>query len=129
MFDSPYDFFALLIAIVALIFARKAINQAAMLRARLDAMEAAWEARLARPPLTPLRELEQTPATPSPGIAAEAPAPSVDEHRAALYEWADALEATGETTRALVVLLDLVAEQGDYKDARARIDRLSRVQA
>ena len=53
MFDSPYDFFALLIAIVALIFARKAINQAAMLRARLDAMEAAWEARLARPPLTP----------------------------------------------------------------------------
>jgi tetratricopeptide (TPR) repeat protein len=62
-------------------------------------------------------------------IAAEAPAPSVDEHRAALYEWADALEATGETTRALVVLLDLVAEQGDYKDARARIDRLSRVQA
>ena len=62
-------------------------------------------------------------------IAAEAPAPSVDEHRTALYEWADALEATGETTRALVVLLDLVAEQGDYKDARARIDRLSRVQA
>jgi tetratricopeptide (TPR) repeat protein len=62
-------------------------------------------------------------------IAAEASAPSVDEHRAALYEWADALEATGETTRALVVLLDLVAEQGDYKDARARIDRLSRVQA
>ncbi len=62
-------------------------------------------------------------------IAAEASAPSVDEHRAALYEWADALESTGETTRALVVLLDLVAEQGDYKDARARIDRLSRVQA
>lgn len=62
-------------------------------------------------------------------IAAEASAPSVDEHRTALYEWADALEASGETTRALVVLLDLVAEQGDYKDARARIERLSRVQA
>ena len=73
MFDSPYDFFALLIAIVAFIFARKAINQAAMLRARLDAMEAAWEARLARPPLTPLQELEQTLAVSSPGIAAEQP--------------------------------------------------------
>jgi uncharacterized membrane protein len=73
MFDSPYDFFALLIAIVAFIFARKAINQAAMLRSRLDAMEAAWEARLARPPLTPLQELEQTLAASSPGIAAEQP--------------------------------------------------------
>lgn len=62
-------------------------------------------------------------------IASEAPAPKVDEHRAALYELADALEASGETTRALVVLLDLVAEQDDYKDARARIERLSRVQA
>ncbi len=74
MFDSPYDFFALLIAIAAFIFARKAINQAAMLRARLDAVEAAWEARLARPPLTPLQQPEQTPATPPPGIAAEPPA-------------------------------------------------------
>jgi uncharacterized membrane protein len=71
MFDSPYDFFALLIAIAAFIFARKAINQTAMLRARLDAMEAAWEAR---PPLTPLQEPEQTLAAPSPGIAAEPPA-------------------------------------------------------
>jgi tetratricopeptide (TPR) repeat protein len=62
-------------------------------------------------------------------IASEAPAPKVDEHRAALYELADALEASGETTRALAVLLDLVAEQDDYKDARARIERLSRVQA
>lgn len=62
-------------------------------------------------------------------IASEAPAPKIDEHRAALYELADALEASGETTRALVVLLDLVAEQDDYRDARARIDRLSRVQA
>lgn len=77
MFDSPYDFFALLIAIAAFIFARKAINQAAMLRARLDAMEAAWEARLARPPLTPLQELEQTLAAPSPGIAAE-PSATID---------------------------------------------------
>ena len=78
MFDSPYDFIALLIAIVAFIFARKAINQAATLRARLDAMEAAWEARLVRPPLTPLQELEQTLAPSSPGIAAEQP-PTIAE--------------------------------------------------
>jgi tetratricopeptide (TPR) repeat protein len=62
-------------------------------------------------------------------IASEAPAPKIDEHRSALYELADALETTGEHTRALSVLLDLVAEQSDYRDARARIERLSRVKA
>jgi tetratricopeptide (TPR) repeat protein len=62
-------------------------------------------------------------------IACEAPAPKIDEHRSALYELADALETTGEHTRALAVLLDLVAEQSDYRDARARIERLSRVKA
>src|SRR5882762_5517183 len=72
MFDLPFDFFALLIAIVAFIFARKAFNQSAMLRARLDAIEAAGlQARPGPPPLT-LRE--QTLATSSPGIAAEQPA-------------------------------------------------------
>jgi len=76
MFDSAYDFIALLIAIAAFIFARKAINQAAMLRARLDAMEAAWQARPVRPPLTPLQEFEQTLAPSPPGIAA-APSPTV----------------------------------------------------
>ena len=35
-------------------------------------------------------------------IASEAPAPKIDEHRSALYELADALETTGEHTRALV---------------------------
>ena len=62
-------------------------------------------------------------------IASEAPAPKIDEHRSALYELADALETIGEHTRALAVLLDLVAEQSDYRDARARIERLSRVKA
>ena len=74
MFDSPFDFFALLIAVVAFIFARKALNQAATLRARLDAIEAAWQARPVAPPLTPLQEFEQTLAAASPGIAAEQPA-------------------------------------------------------
>ena len=73
MFDTPFDFFALLIAVVAFTFARKALNQAATLRARLDALEAAWQARPVAPPLTPLQEFEQTLATASPGIAAEQP--------------------------------------------------------
>ena len=38
--DSPFDFFAIVIAIVAFIFARKAFNQVAALRARLDVLEA-----------------------------------------------------------------------------------------
>src|ERR1035437_4318308 len=80
MFDSPFDFFSLLIAIVAFIFARKAFNQAAMLRARLDAIEAtAWQARpITPPPLTPLQELEQALAASSPGVAAGQPAAVAD---------------------------------------------------
>jgi uncharacterized membrane protein len=52
MFDSPFDFFSLAIAVVAFIIARKAFNQVAMLRARLEAMEvAAGQARSMPPPL------------------------------------------------------------------------------
>src|SRR6266849_3849960 len=65
-----FGFFSLLIAIVAFIFARKAFNQAAMLRARLDAIEATGlQARPGPPPLTAFEGL--TPAAASPGIAAE----------------------------------------------------------
>src|SRR3989449_1041334 len=72
MFDSPFDFFALLIAIVAFIFARKAFNEAATLRARLDTIEATGlQARPGPPPLTPFEGLEQAPAVSSPGVAAE----------------------------------------------------------
>jgi len=66
MFDSPFDFLTLVIAIVAVIFARKALNQIAVLRDRLEAIEAATAAG-ARP-LTPAppEEAEQTrPAAPS----------------------------------------------------------------
>jgi uncharacterized membrane protein len=49
MFDSPYDFFSLMIAIVALIFARKALNQVAVLRARLDAIGAPASAAVPPP--------------------------------------------------------------------------------
>jgi len=76
MFDSPFDFFSLVIAIVAFIFARKAFNQAAMLRSRLDAIEATGpQARPVPPPPTPL---EQTLAASSPGVAAEQPAAVAD---------------------------------------------------
>src|SRR6202035_5240281 len=68
-----FEFFALLIALVAFLFARKALNQAAMLRARLEAHE-------------------QPPAASSPGVAPEQPAvaaeaesvvPSADDKTAA----------------------------------------------
>jgi uncharacterized membrane protein len=52
MFDSPPDFFSLVIAVAALIFARKAYVDARRLRARLDAMEAkAPTTAMAPPPL------------------------------------------------------------------------------
>src|SRR6266851_1873759 len=74
-----FGFFSLLIAIVAFIFARKAFNQAAMLRARLDAIEATGlQARPGPPPLTPREVLEQTLATSSPGVAPQQPAAAAD---------------------------------------------------
>jgi len=72
MFVSLFDLFALVIAVVAFIFARKALNQAAELRARLDAIEAI-EAMTgqARPVTLPP---QQTRAPSSPSVAAEPPA-------------------------------------------------------
>jgi tetratricopeptide (TPR) repeat protein len=60
--------------------------------------------------------------------AAEAPAPSPDEGYSLLYELAEALEATGETARALAICIELQAEAGDYRDVAARVDRLAKVQ-
>jgi pilus assembly protein FimV len=60
--------------------------------------------------------------------AAEVPAPAADEGRALLYDLALALEASGETSRALSVLLELQAEAGTYRDASERAERLTRVQ-
>jgi hypothetical protein len=61
MFVSPFGFFTVLIAVVAFILARKAFNQTATLRARLDAIEAA--ALRAAPPTAPFEALQ-------PGMAA-----------------------------------------------------------
>src|ERR1700704_4436663 len=63
MFDLPFDFFSLVIAIVAFIFARKAFNQVAVLRARLDAIEAPAAASAAVPP--PPLPVYETPIAPS----------------------------------------------------------------
>ena len=60
--------------------------------------------------------------------AAEAPAPTVEEGRALLYDLGLTLEETGETARALAVFLELQADAGDYRDVPQRADRLARVQ-
>ena len=62
MFDDSFVFFTLVIAIVALIFARKAMNQVAELRQRLEAMQAtpAAAAPAMPPPLTPFEAFEQS---------------------------------------------------------------------
>jgi hypothetical protein len=61
--------------------------------------------------------------------AAEAPAPNGDEGHRVLYELADALEATGESARALAIYIELQSEAGDYRDVAARVDRLAKVQS
>ena len=60
--------------------------------------------------------------------AAEAPAPTPDEGFAVLFDLAAALEASGEVSRALAVLMELDSVAGGYRDVRAHIDRLSREQ-
>ncbi len=77
MFDQPFDFLSLVIAIAALIFARKAYNQTTELRHRLEALNAlaASAATRATPPPVPPREtFEPTQGAQSPGIAAAQPA-------------------------------------------------------
>src|SRR5258708_21376403 len=61
-------------------FARKAFNQAAQLRARLDAIEAAGlQRRPVPPPLTPLQELEQTLAAAAPTVEQPAAAAAAEQ--------------------------------------------------
>ena len=61
MSDFSFDFFSLVIAIVAFIFARKAFNQVAVLRARLDAIEGPAAATTAAPPPLPTQEAPVAP--------------------------------------------------------------------
>ncbi|HTV01473.1 MAG TPA: hypothetical protein VMF13_13070, partial [Luteitalea sp.] len=61
--------------------------------------------------------------------AAAAPVPDAAVKRPVLYDLAESLEALGEPDRALGVLLDLLSQVEDYRDARVRLDRLLRVDA
>ncbi len=72
-----FDFFVLVIAVGAFVFALKVFNQIAALRARLEVLEAA--ASSSARPMAPLEE-QQTLASPPPDIAVEsAPTPSLGE--------------------------------------------------
>ncbi len=65
MFDLPFDFFSLVVAIVALIFARKAFNQVAVLRARLDLMEILASSATVTRPAPPALPAHKAPVAPS----------------------------------------------------------------
>jgi tetratricopeptide (TPR) repeat protein len=56
--------------------------------------------------------------------AAEAPAPTPAAAHQLLYELATALEAQGESARALAVLLELQSEAGEYRDLAQRLEHL-----
>jgi tetratricopeptide (TPR) repeat protein len=60
--------------------------------------------------------------------AAEAPAPSVEEGRALLYDLGTLVEHSGETARALAIFLELQSEAGEYRDVAERVERLARVE-
>jgi uncharacterized membrane protein len=80
MFDWPLDFLSVLIAIVALVVARKAFNQVDELRARLEMMQRVAAAPPAPPPLPTLTESEQAPplATETSIITDQPAAPAVE---------------------------------------------------
>ncbi|RXH36808.1 membrane protein [Bradyrhizobium nanningense] len=71
MFDGPFDVFALIIAIIAILIAIKASSQAAELRRRFNALEERFYAQrqVQPPPLMPMQEQAPAPAT----MAAEPP--------------------------------------------------------
>ena len=96
MFDLPTNFFSLVIAIVAFVFARKAFNQAADLRARLDELEArTWQARPIAVSPQPLQEPAPAEAAAAPDITAEQPPPVAAEPIAPAAEGAAPSAAGG----------------------------------
>ena len=95
MFDLPFDFFALAIAIVALAFARKAMNQVAELRTQLEAIGTkAATATAVPPPLTPFEAFEQTLPPASPG-STPTPPPLVPDVESAAPAEAEQEAAAG----------------------------------
>src|SRR5579872_615644 len=91
-----FEFFAIAIAVVALIIARKAQDQTAGLKARLDAIEASeWRAPQAPPPLVPAE-----PPAPAAETAAAAPVEPTPLHEAPPYVPDDAADAPRLTPAA-----------------------------
>jgi uncharacterized membrane protein len=99
-----FDFFSLVIALVAFIFARKAMNQVASLRTRLEAIEAtpAAAARPVPPPLPSGQEFAQTPAAAAPSVTPEPPplAPDVESIAPAAAASAEANDTAGSAQAA-----------------------------
>src|SRR3954465_8189561 len=83
MFDNnPFDLLAIAIAVVALIFARKAMNQATALRERLDLMQRLAQAAATQPvppPLPAAPAFEQASAPVSPDISPPPPPPIIPD--------------------------------------------------
>src|SRR5260370_15741086 len=86
VFEYPFEFLSIVIAIAAFIFARKALNQAKALRARLDLFETAARKSASPPPIpTPwvgepsvaaiVAEVAETEAAAQPSPPESTPAP------------------------------------------------------
>src|SRR4051812_34215031 len=100
MFEDPFVFLALAIAIVAFVIARKAMNEVAELRKRLETIQAAPATAAAAmpPPLTPFEAFERTLPPASSGIAPTTPPPIIPDAEpvAPLAASETAEQATGE---------------------------------
>ncbi|HEY7842141.1 MAG TPA: DUF2339 domain-containing protein [Bradyrhizobium sp.] len=78
MFDSPFEFLTLAIAVIALAIARKAFVRADELRERLKALEARTSSVVAAPvppPIPPISETEQAPPLVAEQLAPASPPP------------------------------------------------------
>jgi uncharacterized membrane protein len=93
-----FGFLSLVVAIVALVYARKAFNEVAMLRARFDAIaEVAFQSRPGPTPLAPNQPVEQA----SPNVTADRPATVNDaEPATAVAEGLDAASDFAQGTKA-----------------------------
>jgi hypothetical protein len=60
--------------------------------------------------------------------AAEMPPPTRDAGLAVLYDLGVALDAVGESTRALAVMMEIEADEPNYRDVRQRLEVLTRLE-
>jgi tetratricopeptide (TPR) repeat protein len=60
--------------------------------------------------------------------ALEAPAPTVEDRLALMYDLADTLASRGETTRAMAIFMEVESDTPGYRDVRQRIAQLSQAE-